>query len=144
VERARGGGVERGGPAASVAGVATWPLTPHVVWISPEGEYETRVVLPVVVPPGAHLRLRAGVNPDLWQAIGPSPVRLRVSVDDVDVLSIRRDVFANPADRVWAPVDADLGARAGETVEIRLAVAADGWAGTSGQVAGFEDPRLER
>jgi Dolichyl-phosphate-mannose-protein mannosyltransferase len=143
-ERARDDGVDRIGDARSVAGIATWPLTPRVLWISPASELETRVVLPVVVSPGAHLRLRAGINPDLWQAIAPFPVRLRVAVDGTELLSIRRDVFANPADRVWEPLDVDLAARAGEKVNVMLAVAADGWGGASGEIAGFEDPRLER
>jgi hypothetical protein len=91
---------ERLGPARSVAGVGTWPLTPRVLWVSPASELETRIVLPVVVPPNGRLRLRAGVNPDLWQAIAPFPVRLRVAVDGDELLSVRRDVFANPGDRV--------------------------------------------
>jgi hypothetical protein len=143
-ERVRDGDVEHLGDARSVGGVATWPLTPHVVWVPPTAAGETRLVFRVAVPPGARLRLRAGVNPDLWQALASFPVRLRIAVDDVELLSIRRDVFASPADRAWEPLDADLARWAGREVSIVLAASADGWNGSNAEVAGFEDPRLER
>jgi hypothetical protein len=129
---------------ASAGGVATWPLTPRVVWVPTTAPGETRLVFRVAVPAGARLRLRAGVNPDLWQGLGAFPVRLRVAVGDTELLSIRRDVFANPADRAWVPLDADLGRWAGSEVPIVLAAAADGWNGSTGEIVGFEDPRLER
>ena len=147
VERVREETVERIDGPDVLAGVATWALTPHVLWVAPSAG-ETRVALPVRVPPGARLRLRAGVNPDLWQTLGPIPVRLRVAVEadgqTTELLAIRRDVFAHPGDRAWVPLDADLSAFAGREVTIVLAAAADGWPGSTGEVAGFEDPRVVR
>ena len=147
VERVREETVERIDGPDVLAGVATWALTPHVLWVAPSAG-ETRVALPVRVPPGARLRLRAGVNPDLWQTLGPIPVRLRVAVEadgqTTELLAIRRDVFAHPGDRAWVPLDADLSAFAGREVTIVLAAAADGWPGSAGEVAGFEDPRVVR
>src|SRR5207248_29132 len=80
VERIHAGTAERIDAPDAVAGVATWALTPRVLWVAPSAGGETRVALPVRVPPGARLRLRAGVNPDLWQTLGPFPVRLRVGL----------------------------------------------------------------
>ena len=84
----------------------------------------------------------------LWQTLGPFPVRLRVAVladgQTTELLAVRRDVFAHPDDRSWVPLDADLSAFAGREVTIVLAAAADGWPGSTGEVAGFEDPRVIR
>ena len=91
---------------------------------------------------------RAGVNPDLWQTLGPFPVRLRVALvadrGTTELLAVRRDVFAHPGERAWIPLDADLGAFAGREVTIVLAASAEGWPGSAGEVAGFEDPRVVR
>jgi len=148
VERIHGGTVERIDTPDALAGVATWALTPRVLWVAPSAGGETHVALPVRVPPGARLRLRAGVNPDLWQTLGPFPVRLRVAVvadgQTTELLAVQRDVFAHPGDRAWVPLDADLSAFAGREVTIVLAAAADGWPGSTGEVAGFEDPRVVR
>lgn len=134
------------GDGSQVARVGTWPLTPRVISLSTSGGNEIRLAFPVDVPARARLRLRAGVNPDLWQAIVPLPVRLQVSIETqatrADALAVRPDVFAHPADRTWNDVDFDLSPFAGQTVRIVLAAAADGWAGADA-VAGFEDPRLE-
>src|SRR5437016_469349 len=68
VERIHAGTVERIDTPDALAGVATWALTPRVLWVAPSAGGETRVALPVRVPPGARLRLRAGVNPALADA----------------------------------------------------------------------------
>ena len=147
-ERLATASAERGDDALAsadgVAGVATWPLTPRVLWVAPTAPHETRVVFRVAVAPGARLRLRAGVNPDAWQSLAPFPVRLRVLVGGVELLSVRRDVFARPGDRAWEPLDADLARWAGNDVPIVLAASAEGWNGANAELAGFEDPRLER
>jgi len=144
--RVRAGRIEPLADVADAARVATWPLTPRVLSLSTSGEGETRLAFPVVVPERARLRLRAGVNPDSWQAWVALPVRLRVSIQSgatsTDVLVERRDVFTNPADRAWNDVDLDLSPFAGQTVHIVFAAGADGWGGADG-VTGFEDPRLE-
>jgi hypothetical protein len=130
-----------------VAGVATWPLTPGVLWIEPPLDGETRLVVPVTVPPRARLRLAAGVNPDLWQTSWPFSVRLRVGLESRagsrDLLAVERDVFARPEeDRAWSALDVDLGAEAGEEVRVVLAVAAGIWSPATRELAGFADPRL--
>jgi hypothetical protein len=144
--RARAGRVDSIADAADVARVATWALTPRVLSLSTSGGGETRLTFPVAVPSRARLRLRAGVNPDFWQAFVALPVRLRVSIESAatstDALAVRRDVFTNPADRAWDDVDLDLSPFAGQTVRIVFAAEADGWSGADG-MAGFEDPRLE-
>jgi hypothetical protein len=147
-ERVRQGTAVPLADTRDVAGVGTWALTPRVLWIAPSDAGETRLALPVHVPLGARLRLRAGVNPDLWQTLGPFPVRLRVSVESdgksTELLDVRRDVYGNPADRRWVPLDADLGAFAEREVRVVLGATAEGWPGRAGEVAGFEDPRLVR
>jgi hypothetical protein len=141
-ERADGTRVD----AHTVAGTATWTLTPRTLWITPGGGGETRLAFPVDVTPGARLRLRAGINPDFWQTLGPFPIRLRVAVEtdtgSTELLSVRRDVFANVGDRQWEELDASLERFVGQRVAIVLAATADGWPGGAGNVAGFEDPRI--
>jgi Dolichyl-phosphate-mannose-protein mannosyltransferase len=145
-ERLRDGHMEPVADVAEVAHVTTWALTPRVLSLSTGGGGETRLAFPVAVPARARLRLRAGLNPDFWQAIVPLPVRLRVSIEgaatSTQALAARHDVFTNPADRAWDDVDVDVSTLAGQTVRIVFAAAADGWGGEDG-VAGFEDPRLE-
>jgi hypothetical protein len=134
-------------PLERVTGVATWPLTPRVLHVTPGSGGESKVAIPVDVPAGARLVLRAGVNPDLWQSLGPFPVRLSVSVvadgKRTEVLSLEKDVYRHPDDRLWTPLDLDLGRWAGRRVEVVLAVEALGWKPGGGEIAGFEDPRLE-
>jgi hypothetical protein len=134
-------------PLEQVGGVATWPLTPRVLHVTPGQGAESRVVVPVDVPDGARLRLRAGVNPDLWQSLGAFPVRLRVAIiaggETAELLSVDKDVYARTDDRLWTPLDADLSRWAGRRVEIVFAVEALGWKPGGPEIAGFEDPRIE-
>ena len=130
----------------AAVGVATWPLTPRVLSLLPGAEGETRLELPIEIPEGARLRLRAGVNPDLWQSLGPFPIRLRVLLElpgeSHELLSTVRDVYRRADDRPWQPLDLDLGAFAGRRGRLVLTAAALGWAGGGREMAGFEDPRL--
>lgn len=130
-----------------VAGVATWPLTPRVLHVTPGEGGGSEVAIPLAVPAGARLRLRAGVHPDLWQSLGPFPVRLRVAVrsegrDDV-LLDVEKDVYARPKDRLWTPLDVDLTAWAGKPIEIVFSTEALAWKPGGPEIAGFEDPRIE-
>ena len=134
-------------PLEQVGGVATWPLTPRVLHVTPGQGGESRVSVPVEVPDAARLKLRAGVNPDLWQSLGSFPVRLRVAIvadgEITEVLSVDKDVYARPDDRLWVPLDVDLSPWAGRRVEIVFATEALGWKPGGPAIAGFEDPRIE-
>ena len=74
--------------------------------------------------------LRAGVNPDLWQSLGPFPLRLRVEIDAdgerTELLSVEKDVYRRAGDRLWTPLDADLSRWAGRRIEIVLTAEALG------------------
>ena len=133
-------------PVRDVAGLATWPLTPGVLHVTPGRGGENRVMIPVDVPDAARLVLRVGVNPDLWQSLRPFPVRLRVAVveggRETEVFSVEKDVYTRTADRLWTPVEIDLGPWAGKHVEVVLGVEALGWDPQAGEVAGFEEPRV--
>lgn len=144
------GGVAEDVPFDEVGGVATWPLTPRVLRVTPGEGGESRVAIPVDVPAEgelARLVLRAGVNPDLWQSLGAFPVRLRVAVvaagETTELLSIEKDVFSRPGDRLWTPLDVDLSRWAGRHVDVVLATEAVGWKPGGPEIAGFEDPRIE-
>jgi hypothetical protein len=145
VRQSEGGSEEV--PWERVAGVATWPLTPRVLHVTPGQGGENRIAIPVDVPSGARLVLRSGVNPDLWQSLGPFPLRLRVEVvadgERTELLSIDKDVYSRPGDRLWTPLEADLSRWAGRRVEIVFAIEALGWKPGGPQIAGFEDPRIE-
>lgn len=140
-------GVREDVPVERVAGVATWPLTPRVLHVTPGSGGESVVRIPVDVPPGARLLLRAGVNPDMWQSLGPFPVRLRVAIvaDGArhEVLSVEKDVYRDVDSRLWTPLDLDLSRWAGRRVEVELSAEALGWRPGGPEIAGFEDPRIE-
>jgi hypothetical protein len=133
-------------PVERIAGVSTWPLTPRVLHVTPGEGGETRVAVPVDVAAGQRLVLRAGVNPDLWQSLGPFPLRLRVEIvaggQRTEVLSIEKDVYSRPGDRLWTPLEVDLSPWAGREVEVVFATEALGWKPGGPQIAGFEDPRV--
>ncbi|MEW6268637.1 MAG: glycosyltransferase family 39 protein [Thermodesulfobacteriota bacterium] len=144
--RSRDGATEEV-PVERVAGVATWPLTPRVLHVTPGSGGESRVTIPLDVPHGGRLVLRAGVNPDLWQSLGPFPVRLRVAIVEdgrrSEVLSVEKDVYRHPGDRLWTPLDLDLARWAGRRVDVELSTEALGWQPGGPGIAGFEDPRVE-
>jgi hypothetical protein len=140
------GGASMDVPVGQVAGVATWPLTPRVLHVTPGEGGENRVAIPVDVPAEATLVLRAGVNPDLWQSLGSFPLRLRVEVvadgDATEVLAVEKDVYARPGDRTWTPLALDLSRWAGRKVDLVFAAEALGWKPGGREIAGFEDPRI--
>jgi hypothetical protein len=129
-----------------VAGLATWPLTPDVLWIVPDPRGETRLTFRLGIPERARLRLSVGVNPDLWQAIGPFPLRVRVLLADAtgehELLALRRDVYNSPRDRAWVPLDIDLSPLADQEVGLVLAASAEEWSMATREIVGFENPRL--
>jgi hypothetical protein len=143
---ARDGRIVAHPDARAVAGVATWPLTPDVVWVAPTPGGETRVMVPLAVPARGRLRLEAGVNPDLWQALAPLPVHMRVAIHapagETDLLSFDADVYARPEDRRWRVLDVPLDRFAGERVRVVFAAGAVGWVPGDPEVAGFAAPRV--
>ncbi len=134
--------------ASEAVAIENWPLTPRVLHFLPGTDAPNRLIIPVEIPAGGRLRLEAGVNPDLFQSIGPLPLRLEVLLRDANgkahnLLEVEKDVFSRTADRTWTPLDVDLAPFAGQRVEIVLSLQALGWKPGSHALAGFEDPRIE-
>jgi hypothetical protein len=130
----------------AIAGVENWPLTRDVLYLQPGTHGPNRLAIPVTIPPHARLRTTAGVHPDLWQSLGPFPLRLEIAIQSPrgsEILFRQEfDVFGKPETRLWKDIDADLSSWAGEDVMIVFRAEALGWEPGAKEIAGFSEPRI--
>lgn len=130
----------------AIAGVENWPLTRNVLFVKPGSGGPNRLILPARVPPGARLRSSAGVHPDLWQSLGPFPLRLEIEIrsrrGSESLFRREFDVFGRPESRLWQGIDVDLAGWAGEDVEIIFGAEALGWDAGQIDIAGFAEPTI--
>ena len=128
----------------TLAGVANWPLTRNVLFLTPGTDQPNQLSLTTQVPNQARLRTAAGVHPDLWQSLGPFPLRLEIEIrsprGSETLFREDFDVFNNPEARAWEKIDVDLSGWAGENVEIVFRATALGWQAGQREIVGFAEP----